>query len=224
MKDLEYAHLKIKTDRHVEEGGEKLRGFFAKKFKDNPLVHHHTDDVGLVFSYPKIHYSVVEGETVISGFEEGKEVIVEMMDSADKLTLGPNEYDVESWSLDMGKAGIGGTREQHYYRFLTPWLALNKENYEKYKSMNDWEEKKGLLNSILTGNILSMCKGFNRVVERDIYVHTHIHEEIVPFKGVKMVGFTGEFKVNFKLPDMIGLGKSVSRGFGKVMERPKKDR
>ncbi len=223
MKDLEYAHIKVKTGRKVEEDGEKLRGFFASKFKDEPLVHHHTDDVGLVFNYPKVHYAVIEGDPIISGFEEGKELVKKMVDSAEQLTLGSSCYDVESWSLDIGEASIGGTREQHYYRFLTPWLALNSENYEKYKSMDDWKEKKELLNSILTGNILSMCKGFNRVVDRQIYVHTHIDEEVVNFKGVKMIGFTGKFKVNFELPDFIGLGKGVSRGHGKIMERSKEN-
>jgi hypothetical protein len=31
-----------------------------------------------------------------------------------------------------------------------------------------------------------------------------------------MTGFKGMFAVNFELPDYIGLGKSVSRGFGTI--------
>jgi hypothetical protein len=31
-----------------------------------------------------------------------------------------------------------------------------------------------------------------------------------------MKGFKGTFAVNFELPDYIGLGKSVSRGFGTI--------
>lgn len=34
-----------------------------------------------------------------------------------------------------------------------------------------------------------------------------------------MTGFKGTFAVNFELPDLIGLGKSVSRGFGTVQRR-----
>lgn len=32
----------------------------------------------------------------------------------------------------------------------------------------------------------------------------------------RKAGFKGTFAVNFDLPDLIGLGKSVSRGFGTV--------
>lgn len=38
----------------------------------------------------------------------------------------------------------------------------------------------------------------------------------VDCKGNKFIGFMGNFKVNFELPDYIGLGKGVSRGFGTV--------
>jgi len=39
----------------------------------------------------------------------------------------------------------------------------------------------------------------------------------VSLKGVAMMGFKGSFAVNFNLPDYIGIGKSVSRGFGTVV-------
>ncbi|HJH31209.1 MAG TPA: hypothetical protein C5S50_03265, partial [Methanosarcinaceae archaeon] len=35
-------------------------------------------------------------------------------------------------------------------------------------------------------------------------------------KGVQFVGFFCEFIANFKIPDYLGLGKSVSRGYGAV--------
>jgi hypothetical protein len=33
---------------------------------------------------------------------------------------------------------------------------------------------------------------------------------------MEMVGFFGHFEVNFKIPEGLGLGKSVSKGFGAV--------
>jgi hypothetical protein len=38
-----------------------------------------------------------------------------------------------------------------------------------------------------------------------------------------MVGFAGPFRVNFWLPSGIGIGKSVSRGFGTVAAIQKKE-
>ncbi|MDD3175568.1 MAG: CRISPR-associated endonuclease Cas6 [Candidatus Nanoarchaeia archaeon] len=33
---------------------------------------------------------------------------------------------------------------------------------------------------------------------------------------MEILAFKGDFKINFILPDYIGLGKSVSRGYGNV--------
>jgi len=38
----------------------------------------------------------------------------------------------------------------------------------------------------------------------------------VEFKGIRMIGFKGEFTVNFNIPDFFGIGKGVSHGFGTV--------
>ncbi|MEW6621092.1 MAG: CRISPR-associated endonuclease Cas6, partial [bacterium] len=41
--------------------------------------------------------------------------------------------------------------------------------------------------------------------------------------GTPMLGFLGDFLVNFEIPDYWGIGKSVSRGFG-TMVRQKTDK
>ena len=38
----------------------------------------------------------------------------------------------------------------------------------------------------------------------------------VNIKSIKHVGFVGEFKVNFNIPDYLGIGKNVSKGFGTI--------
>ncbi len=40
--------------------------------------------------------------------------------------------------------------------------------------------------------------------------------EKIVYKGTEILGFTGRFKVNFKIPDFFGLGKGVSQGGGTV--------
>ena len=41
--------------------------------------------------------------------------------------------------------------------------------------------------------------------------------DVCTVKGVGMLGTWCEFMVNFAIPDYLGLGKSVSRGFGAVV-------
>ena len=51
----------------------------------------------------------------------------------------------------------------------------------------------------------------------------HLKEVKIYLKHTPMLGFIGIFSINFTLPDYIGLGKSVSRGFGTIKRISKHD-
>ena len=38
----------------------------------------------------------------------------------------------------------------------------------------------------------------------------------IDYKNKNLIGFRGTFKTNFVIPNYIGLGRSVSRGFGTI--------
>ena len=214
-------HLKtliliLNTDRPIKEDAAKLRGYIAGRFKEYPILHHHIEEAGYLYTYPRIQYKQIEGTALILGIEEGADVLKNIADDLTELKLGKSKYKVESIQMNLMNADFGPCRANNQYKFLTHWLALNPANYENYKVIRDWREKKEFLNGILVGNILSMCKGLDYVVDRTLYVHSRLDDEKVEYKGVPLIGFTGEFRVNFRIPEFFGLGKGVSQGFGVV--------
>ena len=54
-----------------------------------------------------------------------------------------------------------------------------------------------------------MSKGLDYTVKEKIHCWINLKEKEVIIKGIKHIGFVGEFKVNFDIPDYLGLGKSV---------------
>lgn len=213
--NLKILILIFKTDRKVVGDPSKLRGCIANKFPDYPILHHHVGR-GYLYTYPRVQYKILDGTPIIVGIEEGADVLKEISDDLQELRLGKSRYVVESIQMNLFNADFGECRENYHYKFLTPWLALNPDNYKKFKETVDWRKKKEFLNNILVGNVLSMCKGLNHVVGRKLYVHSHLDDETVEYKAIKHIGFTGKFKINFKIPDLIGLGMGVSQGFGVV--------
>lgn len=214
-------HLKtlcmiLKSNRPVKEDAAKLRGYIANKYKHYPILHHHIEEAGYLYTYPQIQYKQIGGTPIILGIEEGVEILKKISDDLTELKLGKSKYEVESIQMTQMNAEFGPCRENHHYKFITHWLALNPANYERYKGMNDWKEKKEFLNGILVGNILSMCKSLDYVVTSKLYVHSRLDDEKIEFKGVPVIGFIGEFRVNFQIPEFFGLGKGVSQGFGVV--------
>ncbi|PWR70467.1 CRISPR-associated endonuclease Cas6 [Methanospirillum stamsii] len=207
-------YLVLHTDRPVTETGTNLRGYIGNKFPEYPLLHHHLDSPML--TYPKVQYKVLGGTPSILGIEEGAKVIGEIADGIDELEFRTGRYCVvQKVSYDQ-KIPVMSVENPIKYRFVSPWMALNEDNYRKFRELSDWKDKKMFLNRILIGNILSMAKGLGIVIEERLSVRTMLEQVPIRYKGVDMTGFSGSFMVNFQMPEYIGIGKGVSQGFGTI--------
>ena len=89
-------------------------------------------------------------------------------------------------------------------------------NFKTLLKENDTEAISELYKSILKGNILSFFKGIGYNENEMINVLPDLYPKSTKFKGNEMTAFDGGFTSNVILPDLIGLGKSVSRGFGAI--------
>jgi len=102
------------------------------------------------------------------------------------------------------------------YVFVSPWLALNQENYRRYKEMSSLE-RRSELDRVLVGNLLSLFKGLGWILPRGLTVFAAMEQpREVPctHKGVGLIGFMGSFVTNFELPQSVAVGRAVSHGFG----------
>ncbi|HML25476.1 MAG TPA: CRISPR-associated endonuclease Cas6 [Methanomethylovorans sp.] len=206
--------LTLTSTRPIQESGAQLRGFFASKFNEYSLLHQHNADK-LIYRYPMVQYKMINRTPTVIGINEGAEVLKEIYDEYDKITLNGNEYEIVERGITYRKEEFGISEKLIKYDFVTPWFALNQENYRKYLSF-DKEQQTELLNKNLVGNMLSMSKSLDYQVPEMIKCHTELKERSSSLKGNGIIVFRGSFVTNFQIPDYLGLGKSVSRGFGTV--------
>lgn len=181
-------------------------------------MHHHVKDGEFIYTYPKVQYKVINGTAFILGIEKGARILKNISDTLNELVLGKKIYKVRQKVIYEQEFDVKPGKKTKY-KFVTPWIALNSSNYKFYQKLDDWKYKKRFLNRILVGNILSMCKGLGIIVNRKLYAHSLLDSQKIEYKGLNFLGFIGEFKVNFKIPDFFGIGKGVSQGFGAVKKR-----
>lgn len=215
--------VQFMLDRKVIGTASQLRGFFASKFQEYVLLHHHNLD-GLVYQYPLIQYKMLAGVPTVLGINEGAEVLVEIFNEYDSLDLGSERYRICEKRGSYQVQEVEWTDYPVFYRFLTPWIALNQENYRRYYGMKNSLELNTFLGKTLVGNLLSFSKTLGYTVPNTLVCDVSVKPVKVSMKGVYLMGFTGLFRVNFKMPDLLGLGKSVSRGFGTVQREIVEDR
>lgn len=202
--------------------GHKLRGFFANRF-DDTLFHQYKEDGSLRYQYPLIQYKIIDNKPLVLGLGDGAEKIINNFLEIEKLKLADKVYQSPAGSLkvDTKELFVNNDYEMpaYKYEFETPWLGLSQKNYRKYMQnyINAEKSKKmQFLKKLIIGNILSFAKGIGWWIEEEIILEANLRDISVKYKNKDMVGFVGHFYSNIYLPELIGLGKSTSRGFGTI--------
>lgn len=198
----------------------KFRGCIGNIFKDYDIVHNHNSKGKSIYRYPLIQFKLINKVPVIIAItEEASNVLSNIFRKIDNIKIDNTIIPIFENNFKIENVNFGYSSEMVIYKFNSPWISLNSENYKKYIKSNA-NEKDLILKKILIGNILSMSKCLNHWLEKDqkIKVNYDIKEKEVFLKGKSMIGFEGIFKTNFLIPDYLGIGKSISRGFGSVKQ------
>lgn len=208
---LELANVKLNKDQtHL------LRGCIGNLFKDRDIIHNHDLQTGkVIYRYPLIQFKIIDNVPKIIAISE------EAINTLKSVLLNIKEIDIKGLKIPIYEKmfkveeyKFGNDREFYVYEFVNPWIALNQENYNVYFNLQSIIERNRMLEKCLIAHIISVSKAFKYTVNDEIIVKANLNKNDVILKGKTMIGFTGCFKVNFDLPDFIGLGKSVSRGYG----------
>jgi hypothetical protein len=211
---LRFPHLKLSP-----AAGHKLRGYFAGLFgEESDLFHQHETHGKAIYRYPLIQYKVAGGAPLLLGLGDGAAEIIRRFRRIEALELDGRHYPLDHKHLHSEHMAVGHTGGRFYhYQFATRWMALNQANFQRYQKTAP-DERKAMLERLLTGNLLSTFKGLGVRLQPDeqIVVEGRFEERISQFKNKKMLVFGGGFWTNVHLPPFAGLGKSVSRGFGAV--------
>jgi hypothetical protein len=186
-------------------------------FPEEALVHHHQRDGSLMYEYPRVQFKVIDRTAHLIGLADGGAVVQRVWRELDHARLDRDELPVLEATLLRRREPLGECAELIEYRFVNPWLGLNQDNHARYAAARSDAERQQLLERVLVGNCLSIAKAFGHWVNGRLTTDAgRLRSRTCRFKDQPMVGFEGSFRVNFRLPSGVGIGKSVSRGFGTV--------
>ena len=197
----------------------KFRGFVGNLFKDYDLIHNHDLNTGkLIYRYPLVQFKLIDKiPCIVAITDPAVAVFLEIFMKMDKVIIDDVKIPIFEKDLKVDDVEFGFSDETFMYEFMSPWIGLNQRNYQRYEPSSP-SGKNEILKKTLVGNILSMAKHLDCWLEKNqqINVEIQVQEKNINLKSKSMLGFTGIFKTNFIIPDDLGIGKSVSRGFGTV--------
>jgi hypothetical protein len=198
----------------------RLRAFLARQFPQYSELHNHLVNGGFRMVYPDIQFKFIEDRPMIVGYGKGLQILAEVFQKVNYFELNHRRVDVPEKSIQIVETMIEESEKVYNYSFLTPWMALNQNNYFVYQYLN-MVEREIKLNRILWGNLRALAHAFGYwIPDPDkVKVTGRFRRKTGHFKGKTMLTFSGEFSTNFQIPDYFGLGKQVARGYGTVKKR-----
>lgn len=180
------------------------------------LLHNHIDS-NFRYDYPLIQYQSIGTKASIMCVGAGVDLLSKIMPICNtELLIGRRRVTLKVEKVTPRQTDISLSEPQIYH--IGHWLPFNVENDHHFMRMHNDSERIELLERILVGNILSMAKGLNirfeEKVECEIQRLDNYH--LLKVKESLMKTFDVDFICNVNLPDLIGIGKHASYGFGTI--------
>lgn len=213
--------LTIITDADIRQNEIPLfRGAVIKSLGESPNLyfHNHLSDDEYRYAYPLIQYKRLSGKAAIVCVEEAVDLIGQFLTEVNGvLTIGNRQVTCNTSRIQPAKILVQ-TWEESFKYHISRWLPLNSKNYQLYKSIDGMVEKITFLENILKANMLSMLKGLDIHLEKELILKiTELSDPYILYnKGVKMMAFNADFKCNLSIPNNVGIGKNASIGCGIV--------
>ena len=197
-------------ERFAKSSSKALRGYFGNFFYEITEFHNHLDQITFNYKSPNIQYRVIDGNLSILGINEGGDILLKSIEEIklDEIILDGIDNKIKEKEIKITFPELEIKDERYDYKFESFWIALNEENYKKYQK-GEFSLDNQLRNNILEFFKLSGVQATKRIIATGIFEENKIIE-----KDTTILGFTGTFKTNVNLPDLIALGKRKSVGFG----------
>lgn len=198
-----------------------FRGAIISKVgKENILFHNHLNGNAFLYRYPLIQYKNISNRPAIMCVDYGVDEIHKYFEKKDwDIQIGDRWLDMRIYKLFMNQFIMQVWDKMFQYK-INNWIALNQKNYLRYQEKEALSDRIQILENTLKANIISFAKGIDWHIDKPIELKIKQIKEPKPikFKTKKMMGFDVEFSTNVFLPNYIGLGKAVSKGFGIVRQ------
>jgi len=102
------------------------------------------------------------------------------------------------------------------YEFLTPWLALNQQNAKKFYDLQGKPQRDAFMQKLLTDQLNTLAKSLDYKVTNPITCVSKVRFKREQIDRENVMVFLGKFQTNLTIPDYLGIGQSVSQGYGTV--------
>ncbi len=207
---------KLITDKPVKKTPYQVKGVFMKQYPDEEIVPMLDGRYRERFLYPRVQVKILNEQIYVVGIGEGVEPVLELAKQFNFLDFGNITFQVLDVDLEESNNRFKPINRLIRYRFITPWVALNQTTGSRYRFLNN-AERVIFLNRLLGQNIVFLAREMGLDLEERVYTKTSLTSLFPrPVDENNWGAFYGEFRTNFILPNYLGIGNGITRGYGTI--------
>lgn len=219
--DYKYPEVKtvvvrLITDKPVRKTPYQVKGVFMRQFPEETIVPMLDGTYREHFLYPRVQVKILNEQIYLVGVGEGVDPIKSIAEKLEFMDFGNITFQVHDVDVEDHTNCFRPVEKLIRYRFVTPWVALNQTTGSRYRFLNN-VDRVNFLNRLLGQNIVFMAREMGMELEENIFTKVTLTSMFPrPVDENNWGAFDGEFRANFILPNYLGIGNGITRGYGTI--------
>ncbi|MEE8478522.1 MAG: CRISPR-associated endonuclease Cas6 [Candidatus Neomarinimicrobiota bacterium] len=204
------------TDKPVKKTAYQVKGVFMKQYPNSPVIPMLDGRYRDKFLYPRVQVKILNEQIYLVGIKDGADPVLEMIKDFELLNFGNITFNISDVDIEESIDPFKHVDQLLRYRFVSPWVALSKNTQNRYKFLKN-KDRTAFLNRLLGQNIVFIAREMGVDLNDKVYTKLKLNSLFPkPVYENNWGSFSGEFQTNFVLPNYIGLGNGITRGYGAI--------
>jgi len=207
--------LTLEPSNPLQFSIDELRSFFYKKLTEYTILHKDSA-AGFIHRYHVVQCKQIKSMLIVIGISQGADLLQEISGGEEEFRIGENTCIISGRDKEIRNEAFSISDKIHTYEFLTPWLALNQQNAKKFYDLKGKPERDAFMQKILAGNLNTLAKSLDYDLPAPLTGESRVRFKRERIHQENVMVFIGTFSTNLRIPDYLGIGQSVSLGFGTI--------
>ena len=187
-----------------------------KQFPKSPVIPMLDGSYREKFLYPRVQVKILNEQIYLVGIQEGADPVLDMTKEFKSLNFGNITFEILDVDIEESLDQFKHVDQLLRYSFVSPWIALSKATQKRYKFLKN-NDRIAFLNRLLGQNIVFLGRELRIELKEKVYTKLKLNSLFPKLVNENnWASFSGEFQTNFILPNYIGLGNGITRGFGAI--------
>ncbi|MGB9176431.1 MAG: CRISPR-associated endonuclease Cas6 [Methanoregula sp.] len=207
--------LSLEPEHPLRFSIDEVRSFLNKKLAEYSALRRN-DTAGFIHRYPVLQCKEVKGDLIVTGIGQGAGCLCQLARNETELGAGESRCRIPARDPAIRAELFGITEITRTYEFLTPYLALNQQNAKKFYDLDGKPRRDAFMQKLLTAHLTTLAKSLDYTITSPVSCEAKVRFRRERIHRENVMVFLGKFRTNLRIPDYLGIGQSVSQGYGTI--------